>query len=184
MTPPVAVHTSLTQKEKPKRPPIVRLAHNTVALTRTFDLGRPSSHPPHTSQHTWTWTWTWTSWTWTWTWTCLFFCKFLHTYVSRVVSRLQVQLDASPAAARARAQEHRRTAGPHARLPRERTRKHNSPCVYKKVVNCVSLVSPRRLASASPPSGGRPRLVADHTHNEPCTKIARAGTCSFLPISQ
>ena len=32
--------------------------------------------------------------------------------------------------------------------------------------------------------GGRPRLVADHTHKEPCTKIARAGTCSFLPISQ
>ena len=44
-------------------------------------------------------------------------------------------------------------------------------------------------ASVSPPSriaigGGRPRLVADHTHKEPCTKIARAGTCSFLPISQ
>ena len=38
--------------------------------------------------------------------------------------------------------------------------------------------------STSPPSGGRPRLVADHTHKEPCTKIARAGTCSFLPISQ
>ena len=34
------------------------------------------------------------------------------------------------------------------------------------------------------PPGGRPRLVADHTHNEPCTKIARAGACSFLPISQ
>ena len=67
----------------------------------------------------------------------LFLQVFAH--VSRVVSRLQVQLDASPAAARARAQEHRRTAGPHARLPRERTRKHNSPCVYKKVVNCVSL---------------------------------------------
>ena len=41
-----------------------------------------------------------------------------------------------------------------------------------------------KTASASPPSGGRPRLVADHTHKEPCTKIARAGTCSFLPISQ
>ena len=40
-----------------------------------------------------------------------------------------------------------------------------------------------KTASASPPSGGRPRLVADHTHKEPCTKIARAGTCSFLPIS-
>ena len=39
-------------------------------------------------------------------------------------------------------------------------------------------------ASASPPSGGRPRLVADYTHKEPCTKIARAGTCSFIPISQ
>ena len=25
--------------------------------------------------------------------------------------------------------------------------------------------------------------LADHTHKEPCTKIARAGTCSFLPIS-
>jgi len=31
---------------------------------------------------------------------------------------------------------------------------------------------------------GRPRLVADHTHKESCTKIARAETCSFLPISQ
>ena len=41
-----------------------------------------------------------------------------------------------------------------------------------------------KTASASPPSGGRPRLVADHTHKEPCTKIARAGTCSFLPTSQ
>ena len=41
-----------------------------------------------------------------------------------------------------------------------------------------------KTASASPPSGGRPRLVADHTHKEPCTKIARAGACSFLPISQ
>ena len=41
-----------------------------------------------------------------------------------------------------------------------------------------------KTASASPPSGGRPRLVADHTHKEPCTKIARVGTCSFLPISQ
>ena len=41
-----------------------------------------------------------------------------------------------------------------------------------------------KTASASPPPGGRPRLVADHTHKEPCTKIARAGTCSFLPISQ
>ena len=41
-----------------------------------------------------------------------------------------------------------------------------------------------KTASASPSSGGRPRLVADHTHKEPCTKIARAGTCSFLPISQ
>ena len=39
-----------------------------------------------------------------------------------------------------------------------------------------------KTASASPPPGGRPRLVADHTHKEPCTKIARAGTCSFLPI--
>ena len=29
-----------------------------------------------------------------------------------------------------------------------------------------------KTASASPPSGGRPRLVADHTHKEPCTKIA------------
>ena len=29
--------------------------------------------------------------------------------------------------------------------------------------------------SASPPSGGRPRLVAVHTHKEPCTKIARPG---------
>ena len=38
-----------------------------------------------------------------------------------------------------------------------------------------------KTASASPPPGGRPRLVADHTHKEPCTKIARAGTCSFLP---
>ena len=35
-----------------------------------------------------------------------------------------------------------------------------------------------KTASASPPSGGRPRLVADHTHKEPCTKIARAGTVS------
>ena len=68
----------------------------------------------------------------------LFFCS-LHTGLgSRVVfthtsqiTRLQVQFDASPAAARARAQEHRRTAGPHARLPRERTRKHNSPCIKK-----------------------------------------------------
>ena len=41
-----------------------------------------------------------------------------------------------------------------------------------------------KTASASPPPGGRPRLVADHTHKEPCTKIARAGACSFLPISQ
>ena len=41
-----------------------------------------------------------------------------------------------------------------------------------------------KTASASPPSGGRPRLAADHTHKEPCTKIAKAGTCSFLPISQ
>ena len=40
-----------------------------------------------------------------------------------------------------------------------------------------------KTASASPPSGGRPRLVADHTHKEPCTKIARSGTCSFLHIS-
>ena len=39
-----------------------------------------------------------------------------------------------------------------------------------------------KTASASPPSGGRPRLVADHTHKEPCTKIARAGTCvPFYP---
>ena len=37
-----------------------------------------------------------------------------------------------------------------------------------------------KTASASPPSGGRPRLVADHTHKEPCTKIARAGACLFL----
>ena len=36
-----------------------------------------------------------------------------------------------------------------------------------------------KTASASPPSGGRPRLVADHTHREPCKKIARAGT--FYP---
>ena len=54
-----------------------------------------------------------------------------------------------------------------------------------------------KTASASPPSGGRPPplLVADHTHkyqikrykNTPGllgTKIARAGTYSFLPISQ
>ena len=27
-------------------------------------------------------------------------------------------------------------------------------------------------------------LVGRHTHKEPCTKIARAGACSFLPISQ
>ena len=32
-----------------------------------------------------------------------------------------------------------------------------------------------KTASASPPSGGRPRLVADHTHKEPCTKIAKGG---------
>ena len=32
---------------------------------------------------------------------------------------------------------------------------------------------------ASP--GGRPRLVVDHTHKEPCTKIERAGACSFCP---
>ena len=38
-----------------------------------------------------------------------------------------------------------------------------------------------KTASASSPSGGRPRLVAYHTHKEPCTKIARAGTCSFYP---
>ena len=30
---------------------------------------------------------------------------------------------------------------------------------------------------------GKTAKVADHTHKEPCTKIARAGTCSFLPIS-
>jgi len=47
-----------------------------------------------------------------------------------------------------------------------------------------------KTASASPPSGGRPRLVSPttpaHPHKEPCTKIARAGTCSFFsytPIS-
>ena len=39
-----------------------------------------------------------------------------------------------------------------------------------------------KTASASPLAGGRPRLVADHTHKEPCTKIARAGPCSCLPI--
>ena len=38
-----------------------------------------------------------------------------------------------------------------------------------------------KTASASPPSGGRPRLAADHTHKEPCTKIARAGTVPFYP---
>ena len=34
----------------------------------------------------------------------------------------------------------------------------------------------KRAISASPPSGGRPRLVADHTHKEPCTKIATPAT--------
>ena len=33
----------------------------------------------------------------------------------------------------------------------------------------------RRLVLV-PHRGGRPRLVADHTHDEPCTKITRAGT--------
>ena len=37
------------------------------------------------------------------------------------------------------------------------------------------------LASASPPSGGRPRLVADHTHKEPCTKTAGRGPVPFYP---
>ena len=32
-----------------------------------------------------------------------------------------------------------------------------------------------KTASASPPSGGRPRLVADHTHKEACTKTAEGG---------
>jgi len=47
----------------------------------------------------------------------------------------------------------------------------------------------RRLVLV-PHRGGRPRLVADHTHDEPCTKITRAGTALsalFLfttPISQ
>ena len=27
-------------------------------------------------------------------------------------------------------------------------------------------------------------FAADHTHKEPCTKIARAGACFYLPISQ
>ncbi|EOD21157.1 hypothetical protein EMIHUDRAFT_117345 [Emiliania huxleyi CCMP1516] len=31
---------------------------------------------------------------------------------------------------------------------------------------------------------GPENTVTDHTHKEPCTKIARAGTCSFLPTSQ
>ena len=52
----------------------------------------------------------------------LFLQVFAH--VSRVVSRLQVQLDASPAAARARAQEHRRTAGPRSTAARENKKTH------------------------------------------------------------
>ena len=38
-----------------------------------------------------------------------------------------------------------------------------------------------KTASASPPSGGRPRLVADHTHKEPCTKTAGRGPVPFYP---
>ena len=38
-----------------------------------------------------------------------------------------------------------------------------------------------KTASASPPSGGRPRLVADHTHKEPCTKTAGRGLAPFYP---
>ena len=38
-----------------------------------------------------------------------------------------------------------------------------------------------KTASASPPSGGRPRLAADHTHKEPCTKTAGRGPVPFYP---
>merc|ERR1712078_949039 len=38
-----------------------------------------------------------------------------------------------------------------------------------------------KTASASPPSGGRPRLVADHTHKEPYTKTAGRGPLPFYP---
>ena len=39
-----------------------------------------------------------------------------------------------------------------------------------------------KTASASPPSGGRPRLASRRPHPRriPCTKIARAGTCVYL----
>ena len=40
----------------------------------------------------------------------------------------------------------------------------------------------RPRSPASPRTSLRSRRP--HPHKEPCTKIARAGTCSFLPISQ
>ena len=39
----------------------------------------------------------------------------------------------------------------------------------------------KTASAASPPSGGRPRLVADHTHKEPCTKTAGRGPVPFYP---
>ena len=40
-----------------------------------------------------------------------------------------------------------------------------------------------KTASASPPSGGRPRLAADHTHKEPCTKTAGRGPVPFTHLT-
>ena len=54
----------------------------------------------------------------------------------------------------------------------------------KKMLSVAGIALSETASGSLPPSGGRPRLVADHTHKEPCTKIARAGACSFLPTSQ